>query len=406
MIDHADTTQVVEALEKAIVRNRLSPQNSKAGKALLAQLQTALRITFVGKCSTGKTSLINMMLGENSLPAIAHGHLVNLEYSPVEGTIFEYEDGSREEHPGICTQPERPKDVFQVTIQRPIESLRFQSYSEIRLSAQDFSTHALLDFIGQSSTITVWCSEHFDESEQKLWSMLPDHVKDHGFLALTMADRQIMKGLLESNLQRIDSFVTQEFFDVFPVAVLQALNARHDGSNTGRELWELSGGQHLFDAIHKQIALGRQEDTDRARLLLDGMSEPVEYAIDDNSAPVRVQSDNLDGTARPLDENSSLQHVLKSLTTAAENMLHEAGALGAFDCSQVLLTCLETVQGLAADLPQSSAETGDARQLAIDIQESENMLLLFKLEEDEEAALDAVSLLLQLKKEVTQRIPA
>ena len=36
---------------------------------------------------------------------------------------------------------------------------------------------------------------------------MPDHIKDHGFLALTKADRQLMKGDLTDRIAALDDFV-------------------------------------------------------------------------------------------------------------------------------------------------------------------------------------------------------
>lgn len=402
-----ETTQVVDALERAIVDSRLPPRYSSMGQKLLCQLQTALRITFVGWQASGKTSLINMMVGQNALPSFPFGRVIDLEYGPVETTVLEYEDGTLSEHHGVFIETDRPDDVLKVTVQRPIEYLRFQTYSEIRLNERDASKDAFLHFIAQSSTITVWCSETFEEAEQTLWAEFPDHIKDHGFLALTMADRQIMKNALEGNLERISDFVSQEFFDVFPVAVLQALNARQDLTATGEELWDLSGGRLLFDAIHKQIALGREEDTDRARHLLQQIAEPSAFVSDRLASERRsktAEGDRVSCSSEPTPE-MSLGNAISALTTGAEKMLREADDLGAFDCSNVLETCLETLRDLAADLAKTQDITDGLVQLETDMQESENMLLLLKLEQNDEAALDAVSLLIQMKKEISRRIP-
>lgn len=406
MIGSVETSRIVAALEQAIVERKLPSKYSLAGEKLLSQLQTALQITFVGGKSSGKSSLINMMVGHDALPPVSFGHVVELEYGEKESVVIEYEDGTVFEADGDICEPNRPDEIFRVRFMRPNESLRYQTYTEVRLAEPSETKDALIDFIAQSSTITVWCSETFDENEQRLWRDMPDHIKDHGFLALTMADRQIMKGTLEGHLDRLDRIVSDDFFDIFPVAVLQALNAREDDSATGRELWELSGGSHLFRAIQKKLSLGREEDTDRARLLLEQASRPnqLQSGYDRNDL---MASDCASDRRTEINTPASLtglEDALASLTNGAEKMLREADELGAFDCSSVLTTCLETVQNLASDLASMESASDDQRQMLVDMQESENMLLLFKIEENADAALDAVSLLLQMKKEINHRI--
>ena len=50
-----------------------------------------------------------------------------------------------------------------------------------------------------------------------------------------------------------------------------------------------------------------------------------------------------------------------------------------------------------------AAQTHSLQELQSDAQESAEMMLLFQLEKDEDAAVDAVTLLLQLKKEIAHQ---
>jgi len=61
--------------------------------------------------------------------------------------------------------------------------------------------------------------------------------------------------------------------------------------------------------------------------------------------------------------------------------------------------CVDAVEGLAG-LMDRTGDDATGNDLRADLQDGEEMLVLFQLERGEEAALDAVTLLLQLRREM------
>lgn len=70
------------------------------------------------------------------------------------------------------------------------------------------------------------------------------------------------------------------------------------------------------------------------------------------------------------------------------------------DSDALLDQCVDAVAALAGIMERAPQDDSDAADLRLDLQDGEEMLLLFQLERGEEAALDAVTLLLQLRKEM------
>ena len=91
------------------------------------------------------------------------------------------------------------------------------------------------------------------------------------------------------------------------------------------------------------------------------------------------------------------------LQDRADRLLAELDAQDGEDHAHVLAHCLETATTLSDLLGEFSREDAGLSGLQDDVQESADMLLLMQLERSEDAANDAVTLLLQLKKDMADR---
>ncbi|MEM8774651.1 MAG: hypothetical protein AAGF53_06430 [Pseudomonadota bacterium] len=400
--------QLSGKLEQAIHVGDLPQRYKSMGAQLLSQLKRPVQISFVGLPKSGKTSLIRMMMNDASIPAITDAHVVELVYGNERATRFEYSDGYIQHCEGLTSAPEAYNaELFRVVLEMPDAGLRLRSFTEVSLTGDADKVQSLLSYAAQYSTIVVWCAEVFGADEKAYWQSLPDHIKDHGFLALTMADRQIMKGSLEARIDELTDFVAEEFFGLYPVAALQAFAARSDADNTPSEQWARSGGEALYDAVERQVKLGRSEELDRARMLL---RQVPEAACQLNAQPMSVCSENTVqetapekssvGKAKPSEiTNQTLQAALREMKSSAEQMLEQSSGLEASDYADILQGCIDTVRDVSETLSEAAQDPAIA-DLIQDAQEGEDMLLLLQLEHSEASATDAVALMLQLNKEI------
>lgn len=421
IIDH-----LTRQLEDVLDQHDTSRRYQTLGVQLLSQLRKPIQISFIGFPNSGKTSLVKMMLGDIEVPHYVGTHVVELAYGAQPITIFKSPGAEAIRVDGICAPAPNAAPSERVCLELPQQALLLQSYAEITMSEDPEDQAALLDYAAKASTILVWCSETFGANEQQLWATLPEHIKDHSFLALTMADRQMMKGELTNRIAELEEFVSEQFFGLYPVATLQAIMSRN-GTGAQPALWTHSGGAALYDAITRQVSLGRSEDVDRVKLLLeqlhiDPAAQPVPASPPEPKSELRADEpavlqssvmaeDTLTNATNAsissaasdseLARKAALKQSLLRLTKGAEEMLGDASAQNSGDSSEMLETCIETVRDMSDLL--SGAADGDAQltQLLEDAQEGENMLLLFQIEKNEEAAADAVTLMLQLKKEIT-----
>ena len=106
----------------------------QTGTQLLAQLRKPLQVTAIGLPKSGKTSLINMMLGKSLAPSELSASIIEIAYGAENRTIFELADGRQVVHDVPPSDAEIPLDVFRVRVETPAEPLFLKSYAEIRLS--------------------------------------------------------------------------------------------------------------------------------------------------------------------------------------------------------------------------------------------------------------------------------
>ncbi|MEO1344342.1 MAG: hypothetical protein AAFV74_09315 [Pseudomonadota bacterium] len=409
-------TNVSRKLESSLGKAAFPALHKRLGTQLLAKLQQAVQVTVIGLPESGKTSVINMLLGWTAIPSIPQARVVDVVYGPQPRTLIEYEDGTIEEMPGVIEEAAFTRPALRVTLELPEDHLLSQSYTEVSLSGSDAEIETLLRDVSETSALVIWCSDTVTDHEQALWRTMPDHIKDHSFLVLTMADRHQMKGTLAQRINELEDFVAQEFYGLYPIAILQALKARTGASTEHPQLWALSGGKALSDAIDQQVTLGRAEDLDRAQVLLDAVKSdpPTAQTPDDHTKHQSADPSGPDPEAHCALEDKTktktktgsadmaLKQAMQDLETSAQALAEDLKQ-GAPDISDLISKCLATAQGLSETFASVSEHDRVVEGLLQDTQQGESMLLLLQLEDDEDAATDAVSLMVQLKKEIAAK---
>lgn len=389
-----DITPLAGQLEHTLSSGLLPSNVSGWGSQLLQRLRQPVQVAVTGAPGSGKSALIDMLLGRVVTGRNAAGLLTRICLGPQEQVEFETATGERLQQAGCLANAAVPPGAVRARQYLPDPRLRTHSYTEIPLSGPPARQQETLQQAAAMADIVLWCSETFPEADQSLWAAMPDRTKDHSFLVLTMADRQIMRGALSGLIEALEPVAAEEFLGVYPVAAIQGLTAQA-ADTPAEDLWRSSGGKQLADDVKRQIDLGRASDADQAELLIRQFGgEPLA----DTPAPAAATAETQQAPA------ASLAAALDQLQTGAEDMLAQAEAAGGPQAGPVLAQCMDLIRGLSASLealPGSAALTA-AKEAA---QDGEELLMLCQLEQDEDAAIDAVTLLFQLKKELAEDPP-
>lgn len=232
--------------------------------------------------------------------------------------------------------------------------------------------------------IVLWCGQGFGTVDSSLWAKMPDVLKDHSFLVLTKADLLARQGELDATLRSLDLTAADEFHSLFPLATPQAIAACGPGQSAA---FRASGAAALKTALLHQISLYRTATHDGACLFLD------RYEILNPAAPT---------VPTPATQSADLSwaNPLAYLRDQAEGLQVGAALPLPAKIQAILQHCCATAEQLAnmmEPFAQNSAE--DIAQIEEVFGVADTMVLL-QLEGSASAATDALSLLLQLRRDL------
>ncbi|MCE5975113.1 hypothetical protein LZA78_16690 [Sinirhodobacter sp. WL0062] len=419
--------QIATRLQQALERGALPPEGQSIGQRLLTHLSSPTRITVIGHPGSGKSSLVNMLLGEQLMPDLGQIAAVELWYGPSARALFELPDGSVRAKDGLVDPAHIPAGTFRIRQELPDERLRKRRFLELTLRDGGPDQPALLEWMAKRTDIAIWCTQQFNDLERAAWAGVPDHLKDHSFLALTMADRLHMRGELGGRISALQPVVAEEFLRLYPVATRQAIAAREAAEQTNDKLWSASGGKALFDGIQQQIDAARTADLDHVHILLDrykvSLEEPepqaapkaevapppkAQPAPEPVAAPPKPRIDIADVVRRATQHDPKpeparvIDRALELLQGCAEELIETPnGPTAASDV--VLERCSRAAEELVTLLTSSDDRSEEIEAFREDAIEGEQMLMLLRLERSENAAADALTVLVQMKKEMSER---
>ncbi len=399
---------VLEQLEHALGNGRVPDDEKRRGAQLLTRLKRPVQVTLIGKPGSGKSRLVNMLTGESVIPDTANLPPLEVSYGTHPRTVYLMADGSEQASDGLHLDQPIPPDTAIVRAELPLTVLTGMSLTELTLSGSPAEQKAIVEWALARANIVLWCSQGFDATEQALWSPAKDALKDHSFLVLTKADQLQMKGVLSERIGQLEDVVAEEFYRMYPVATIQAISA--SGSNGARDegIWTSSGGRALEDAVQRLVETGRNADADNALVFLNRHKSVLPRS--ETVAPEQPAANRQthESTTQPEPGNQPdaqtpqvFRQALEFLQSRADLMLNAIDADTPDKQELVLDHCLETANKLSEIMMQADQADGSFSEIQEDVMECSDMMILFHLERTEDAADEAVTMLLQLKKEMT-----
>lgn len=402
---------VVDRLQSALDAKLFPSEWQQWGSRLLDHLRKPVQVAVMGLPGSGKSTLINMMMGQSLIPRDRDFPVVELAHGTSERSVLELEDGTCLRRNGGLTQGDPVDGVVRARLELPEDALLNKKVVEVGLDGGFGHQMSMVNWVVQWADIVLWCTQEFSETEAKLWSGVPDDVKDHSFLVLTMADRQMLRGVLQDRIDAIEPVVTEEFLGLYPIATEQAITARAAGTSVNEALWQSSGGQRLVEGVMSQVMSGRTADMDQAQMLLNRFAEKLDVPAATVTAPAQAQAPETVPdrpaeikAAEPKGAEKTFAEVLDMLQDCANEMLQKIDRDGKASSEDILARCAGIAGSISGLVQDVDPEDIVMQELQADAQEGEEMMMLLQLERDEDAAVDAVTLLLQMKKEISDRV--
>lgn len=396
MMPQTDIHNTVKRLEVAVTDRLLDGDILGVGRTLLEHLQKPTQITAVGQPGSGKSSLVRMLLGGMDLPSLSGVTIFELRGGDAETVEYEDLTGAVQTSDGRATDLDLPDNLFRVIQTLPLPHLAERRLADVTWPSDKSLQSRVMDWLVETSDITVWCSEDFDDAERARWGRFPESLKDHGFLALTKADQLQMKGTLSTQTASFEEQDCEDFLALYPVASKQAIAAHKDGVVEDASLWAASGGKALYEGLAHQIDIARRADLDYADMLLARLPEiKVEDTPATEPAPAARETERL----APMQRTEAVETALTILQDCADGMsVGDATP----EPKDVLSQSAQAAQALATLFMDAGAEDPQVNAIRDGVLESEQMIMLLQLEGTETAACDAVGALLQLKKEMSE----
>ncbi|MCF6233712.1 MAG: hypothetical protein L3J36_11560 [Rhodobacteraceae bacterium] len=405
------TSTVRQQLENALKTGHVPDEEKRRAAQLLKRLQSPVRIVLIGRQGSGKSRLINLLTGTTIVPGTIALPPLEVSHGATTRTVYLMADGSEQSLDGLHLDRPTPQETAIVRAVSPLPVLKQLSLTEVCLEGALSDQKIMAEWAMNRADIVLWCSQTFDATERAIWSSAGGTLKDHSFLVLTKADRLQMKNVLSDRLADLKDTVSNTFYRIFPVATIQAISANPPEGPRDETVWAASGGGALMDAVLHLVSTGRRADADNAMVFLrrnaQRMPGDTHHPVTQETVVVVPHPGaKTDITSGESPDKQTLCDALEFLQQRADQMQRGLNDNSFDSRGYVLDHCLETANTLTEIIME--AETSDTGLCDIqdDTVECGDMIVLYQLENTDDAATDAVTLLLQLKKEMAIAVSA
>lgn len=195
----ADLEKLINTLEDAERRLRKAALNNPALKPavralgrLASRVRRPLRIAILGEANSGKSSLLNAMLGERAMPTLARANTripTLFRYASNAGIEGMGHTGQR--LPLASTDHLHPDAIFRIEVGLPADRLRFYELLDFPGNANPLFRVDLADVASHGVDLAIWttaATQAWRETERVAWASLPPRIRRRGVLVVTYSD--------------------------------------------------------------------------------------------------------------------------------------------------------------------------------------------------------------------------
>ena len=260
-----------------VISDDAQPARGLLADRLQRRLSRAPRICVMGEFNSGKSALINVLLGASVVPTsiAANTRLpIRMYYSLKPSLEVELADRTRVAITPNRLDPATGTDAAMLHVGLPINRLKnFDLIDTPGLQSGDSDKCKRALATCRGSHLAIWCTtatQAWKATEASAWRALPPRVRARSILAVTFKDI-IPGGGDESRLWgRINAEAAPHFDQVAMVSSRDALAARaHADANQRDKLWHLSGAAELLSALDKAVSAIVEERQRGAQTRLD-----------------------------------------------------------------------------------------------------------------------------------------
>jgi len=440
---------VREKLEYALWNNLLPETIKESAIQTLEGFEKPLRIVLLGLPKAGKTAVLNLLLGKTLVPeGLKDMPTVRLEHGLDPRMFCTLPNGSKKTIDGIdFTACSDVRPAF-VSVQVDLPALAKITVMEIAAPNVVAQQKKAVSWACQRADVVIWCTTDFTPVEQEIWDVVPDHLKDHGFLLLTKTDNLMGQAEVNTRLAALSRCCGDEFLRILPLSGKLALESRGNGSGINMNLFKSSGATGLISAIKGQIqefdrALEGSAEQILARYCRDEdfQEQPVETPpapkvdapaqtspphvaeIPQTAAPVSQDTAERPRKAAPklevvddsytekpvqepvkqvpdtvTEDRVALEKALAILAVYERNLVAVAANSPKWEGNQALEICEEAVTMLPEVLEEGTSSI--VSDIVAGVYDVQDMLMLMQHEKTEAGADEGLTLLLQIRRDI------
>jgi energy-coupling factor transporter ATP-binding protein EcfA2 len=279
--------QLAQSLGVLLAEGTIPPAQVPHVETLVRQLTQPVRLTVMGPPGSGKSTLVNLLIGASALAPVRNLPTIEVVWGDTACCICTLPDGRERRMAAFDAATVASLSPRFVRIELPLPALRKISVMELALPSEQAEVERALSWAVGRTDIALWCTQRFGAGERLVWSGVDEAMQDHAYLLLTKADTLVANGTLDPTLAQLRAGADQ-FRHVLAIATTEAIAARRADGSIDREQLTRSGGRALIAAIMRDIDMGRDAARDRAELVLHQFGQPVQAKVAAPSAAAGV----------------------------------------------------------------------------------------------------------------------
>ena len=419
-------------LRYALTTEALPTAAREHASLLLKRLSSPVRVTLLGLPGSGKSELMNMFVGQRLLPKDSKLPTTEMTFGVAERIIVTDANGGRTVIEGLDFKKAREASPAFMRVEIPNPLLQRISLLEVVTDGSATEFQSAIDWAVRRTDIALWCTQMFGPGEVQLWNRVPDSLKDHAFLVLSKADVLSAQSALTSRIAELESVVAEEFHSLFAVATLQAIKARKPDGEIDEAVYHASGGGALSAEILRHAERGRRADLDSAELFLaryqirssapSTEATPVETPSADamhhdtagseadtaqaQSAPVEAAPAFTETGVSKVENVTIFSDSVRFLRRRGDGLSDSIGEAGNAQSKIIVSQCVDAVEHLVDVFSDDDSGCPAADEFLDDLTEASELMILMQVEDGDAPAADAVTLLLQLRREMEMKLAA
>ncbi len=380
MSDDLSAETTIARLCASAADTTLAESARAQARELADRLTRGVRIVLMGPKSAGKSALCDAIFAQGATQNPATGTRIFAAEAP---ELEKVPLGKAQQHIKTDLSPFGPAQVIDLGVPED-----FEHYENLVAEGIDFAD------------IVLWCTQSFEPEETALWADACDALKDHSFLVLTKADILADSGVLQDRIASLQPIVSEEFHSIFPVTTSQLRHLQAEGDTATEAQIAASGLKALIDAVEGIVRSGRSADLDSALLFLERHGKGSENTTEtlsrcDSKADDVCVAPRADADARFTGARDMLMQRAFDL---AELGFDEAED----DMSEVLELCSDVSIDFVDKVRENTADDPDLAPWSLAFEEASDKIMLMAMENDTRSAADAVTILLQLRRDMDQ----